>query len=148
MYQMHRIFCASPWEMEREQILFNNAVGKFNGEAMAKGVLFVPVALTNIRDKRPLQYTVDENIRECSYFVLLLGGDWGPVERNLRCDYELALECLADPALPMQDVVVLKKMKSASGASVAHDLPAPRATFYTPGEFADALNGLFAAWLE
>lgn len=144
---MHRIFCASPWEMEREQILFNDAVAGFNGAAMAKGVLFVPVALTNVRDKRPLQYTVDDNIQQCSYFVLLLAAEWGPVERNLRCDYELALECLADPTLPMQGVAFLKKVKPASEAPPADDLPEPRATFYTPAEFTECLNGLLTAWL-
>jgi hypothetical protein len=134
--------------MEREQILFSDAVGRFNeAEAMPKGVLFLPVALTNVRDKRPLQYTVDDNIRQCSYFVLLLATEWGPVERNLRCDYELALECLADPGLPMQDVVVLKKVKPASGTALTDDLPEPRATFFTPAEFTESLNGLLAAWL-
>jgi hypothetical protein len=145
---MHRIFCACPWEMEREQILFSDAVGRFNGAAMAKGVLFVPVVLTNVRDKRPLQYTVDENIQQCNYFVLLLATEWGPVERNLRCDYELALECVADPALPMQDVAVLKKVKPGSVPSGADDLPEPRATFLTPEEFTESLNGVLAAWLE
>jgi hypothetical protein len=148
MYRMERIFCASPWEMEREQSLFHDAVGKFNEtEAMAKGVLFLPVIVTNFRDKRPMQGTVDDNIRQCSHFVLMLGNDWGPVERNFRRDYELALECVADPAMPMQDVAVLRKVKGGTDAATGGDLPEARATFYTAAECTECLNTLFRGWL-
>jgi hypothetical protein len=148
MYRMQRIFCATPWEMEPEQTLFHHAVGKFNEtEAMAKGILFVPVIVTNFRDKRPMQGTVDDNMRQCSYVVLMLGDEWGPVERNFRWDYELATECMADPEMPMQDIAVLRKVKPGASATTAGDLPKTRAMFYTAAECTECLNTLFRAWL-
>jgi hypothetical protein len=148
MYEMHRVFCATPWEMEGELRLFYDWIGQVNETVgMPKGVLFVPVSLTNIRDKRPMQYAVDENIGECRYFILALADDWGPVERNFRRDYHLALQCLADPALPMQDVVVLYK-KEPGGLPPAEGLPEPRATFSTREEFGACLDNLLRAWLE
>ncbi len=49
---------------------------------MPHGVLYVPVSLTSVGDKRPLQYAVDDNIRECRHYLVLLTEDWGPPERN------------------------------------------------------------------
>ena len=133
MYQMHRIFCATPWELEAERIRFHDLIGLFNETvAMPKGVLFVPVSLAGIRDKRPMQYAVDENIRQCRHYIQVLSEppeqpeSWGPVERNFRHDYNLALECAADPALPMQSVSLI-----------------PKGT----AEFDACVNGLFAEWL-
>jgi hypothetical protein len=148
MFQMHRIFCATPWELEAERNRFHDVIGNFNEmAAMRRGVLYVPVSLVNIRDKRPLQYAVDENIRDCRHYILLLSEDWGPVERNFRGDYHLALQCVADPALPMHSVAVLSK-KQLSGVPVAGGLPEPDATFSTLLEFDGCVNNLLAAWLE
>jgi len=94
---------------------------------------------------------VDENIRDCSYYILLLADDWGPVERNFRSDYELALECAADPALPMQSVAVLRKTlpgAMSSLAPVAPPLPEPHAAFSTIEEFDECVGGLLTGWLE
>jgi hypothetical protein len=134
--------------MEAERNVFYSVIGQFNeAAAMPEGILFVPVTLTNVRDKRPLQYAVDENIRDCSHYILLLADDWGPVERNFRNDYQLALGCLADPALPMRSVGVLYK-KQASGLPRAEGLPEPYATFSTLGEFDRCVSGLLSGVLE
>jgi hypothetical protein len=148
MFQMHRIFCATPWELEAERLRFCDLIGQFNETvAMGKGVLFVPVTLPSIRDKRPLQYAIDQNIQDCRYYILLLFEDWGPVERRFRNDYHLALQCIDDPASPMQIVVVLAK-KQPSGQPLADGLPRPRAIFATPAEFDECINALLAGWLE
>ena len=145
---MHRIFCATPWELEAERGRFHDLIGSFNETAaMPRAVLYVPVSLLNIRDKRPVQYAVDENIRDCSHYILLLTEDWGPVERNFRNDYRLALQCAADPAVPMRSVAVLRKQQ-LSGVPLAEGLPEPQATFSTLAEFDDCVNKLLAAWLE
>jgi len=145
---MHRIFCATPWELEEERNRFHNLIGNFNeATAMQKGILYVPVTLINIRDKRPLQYAVDENIRDCRHYLLLLSEDWGPVERNFRNDYHLALQCVSDPALPMYSVAVLAK-KQLSGAPLAEGLPQPSAVFSTLTEFDRCVNNLLPAWFE
>ena len=42
MYHMHRIYCATPWELEEERGTFYAAVGEFNAtHAMPRGVLYV-----------------------------------------------------------------------------------------------------------
>jgi hypothetical protein len=148
MFQMHRIFCATPWELEAELYRFYEVIGRFNETvAMQMGVLYVPVALTNVMDKRPQQYAVDQNIRDCRHYILLLSEDWGPVARNFKNDYQLALQCIDDPALPMQSVAVLAK-KQPSGQPLAEGLPEPRATFSTLAEFDECVTALLSGWLE
>jgi hypothetical protein len=147
MYRMHRVFCATPWELEGERAAYYDIIGGFNeNEAMRHGVLFVPVTLTNVRDKRPYQFDVEENIRACRHYILLLSDDWGPAERNFENDYHLALQCIADPALPMQSVAVLQK-RQLSGRPLAAGMPEPQAAFSTPAEFAECVNSLLSGWL-
>ncbi len=148
MYRMHRIFFATPWELEAERLRFYKVLGAFNEtSAMPQGILFVPVTLLNVRDKRPVQYEVDDNIRHCGYYILALSEDWGPVERNFKNDYHLALQCAAEPALPMQSVAILAK-RQASGDPLAPNIPAPAATFSTAPEFDACLHQLLSAYLE
>jgi hypothetical protein len=148
MFEMHRVYCANAWEMEGERILFYDRVGEINEAAlMPRGQLFVPVSLPGIRDKRPIQYTVDENIRDCSLCVFILVDDWGPEQRDFRHDYEVAMQCLADPALPMRDVALLRKISGAA-PSVAPGFPEPRATFSNMAEFGECVNRLLSAWAE
>jgi hypothetical protein len=148
MYRMHRVFCATPWELEGERRAFYDLIGEFNErEAMKHGTLFVPVSLNDIRDKRPHQFGVDENILACRYFILLAYQDWGPPERNFQNDYLLALQCAADPALPMQSVAVLQK-RQLSGQPLAPGMPEPDAAFTTRAEFAECLGGLISKWLQ
>lgn len=145
---MHRIFCATPWELEAERFRFCDLIGQFNETvAMGKGVLFVPVTLPGIRDKRPLQYAIDQNIGDCLHYILLVAGDWGPAERDFRNDYHLALQCVDDPASPMRSVAVLGK-KQASGQPLPEGLPQPLATFSTVAEFDECVNALLSGWLE
>jgi hypothetical protein len=146
MFQTHRIFCATPWELEAERYRFYDVIGRFNETAaMQNGVLYVPVTMNNVMDKRPLQYTVDQNVRECRHYILLLTRDWGPPERNFESEYQLALEAVDDPALPMRSVAVFAK---TSGRPLAAGLPEPRATFSTPAEFDDCILGVLSGWLE
>jgi hypothetical protein len=148
MFRMHRIFGATPWEMEAERSRFHDLIGQFNqAAAMPAGVLYVPVTLFSIRDKRPMQYAIDENIRDCRHYIQLLSEDWGPVERNFRNDYHLALQCVDDPQLPMHSVAALSK-KQPSGAPLGEGLPEPRATFSTLTEFDCCVNNLLSGWLE
>jgi hypothetical protein len=152
MFQMQRVFCATPWEMEAERMRFHDVIGRVNETAaMPVGSLYVPVTLVNVRDKRPMQYVVDENIRDCSYYIVLLADDWGPVERNFRSDYHFALECAADSTLPMQSVAVLRKNMRGAVASLVTsggNLPEPQASFFTIEEFDECVGGLLTGWLE
>jgi len=148
MFQTHRIFCATPWELEAERYRFYDVVGLFNETvAMQKGILFVPVTLTNVMDKRPLQYMIDQNICDCRHYLLLLSEGWGPEARNFRNDYHLAVQCVDDHALPMHSVAVLAK-KQPSGQRPVEGLPEPQATFSTPAEFDACVTDLLSGWLE
>jgi hypothetical protein len=148
MFQMHRIFCATPWELETERHRFYDVVSRFNETVgMQRGVLYVPVTLTNVMDKRPMQYAVDQNIRDCRHYILLLWEDWGPTARSFRNDYHMALQCRDDPALPMESVAVFAKTQP-SGQPLAEGLPEPRATFSTLAEFDECVTALMSDWLE
>lgn len=108
-WQMHRIFCATAPDLEAERLAFYDAVAAFNEtHAMPQNVLFVPVSITpNMIDKRFFQPVIDDNIRNCSYYVLISDGGWGAPERNFEQDFALAQACVTDPALPMREVATL-----------------------------------------
>jgi hypothetical protein len=152
MYRMHRIFCATAWETEGERRTFQEALGQFNEtHGIPAGTLYVPVSLMNIHDKRPHQYTVEENIRECRHYILAPGDNWGPPERNFEPDYQLALACAADGGLPMQQAVVLLRTQpdgspppfatTLDSAGVAYTL------FNGMDDFRQALLSMLTAWL-
>jgi len=152
MYRMHRIFCATAWETEGERRAFYDILGKFNEvHGIPAGTLYVPVSLVNISDKRPYQYTVDENIRECRYYVLVPGDDWGPPARAFERDYRLAVACAADPALPMQATAILLRTQpdgtSSPFAEALDSLSLAYTPFTTPANFEAALLILLAGWL-
>jgi hypothetical protein len=146
---MPRVFLATPWELEGERLQFCDIVSKFCEEtSMAKGVLYVPVSLNPAPDKRPIQYAVEENIRACRHYILVLAEDWGPKERNFRKDYHLALDCAADPACPMRTVTVLAKRESWQDApELAAGMPKPDAVFSTAAEFRGVIAELLRNWL-
>lgn len=152
MYRLHRIFCATAWETEGERRAFHDTLGQFNeSQGIPAGTLYVPVSLVNNHDKRPYQYTVEENIRECRYYILVPADNWGPPERALERDYRLALACAADPALPMQQaVLLLRTQPDGSPSPFAATLDAaglPYTAFTTIEDFQQALLGILPAWL-
>jgi hypothetical protein len=112
MYRFLRVFCATAWELEGERRVFYDLIGEFNEQhAMKHGLLYVPVSITNTPDKRPYQYTIDENIRDCRHYILAIDEDWGPKERNFERDYRLALECQASPSLPLKGTAILLRTR-------------------------------------
>lgn len=132
--------------MEAERSCFYDVIGQFNeAHSMASGILYVPVSLVNVRDKRPVQYVVDENIRDSRHFILLLSENWGPIERNFENDYLLARECAADPALPMHEVALLRRIER-SGRPLADGIPEPDAAFATMDEFKECIRSLLERW--
>jgi hypothetical protein len=153
MYRMHRVFCATSWDLEGERQAFYEALGKFNeSAAMDRGVLYIPVSLVNVRDKRPYQYVVDENIRDCRHYIAALSDNWGPVERNFRKDYRLALTCARDPALPMQGVALLLRVEPEDPppafAAELQGAGISPVVFSDVSSFTALVNQLLAGWLE
>jgi hypothetical protein len=112
MPRFERVFCATSWELEKERRAFHTILADVNEKhAMPAGFLYVPVSLANIRDKRPIQYTIDQNIEDATHYILALDADWGPLERNFERDYYFALECRADAARPMRNVEFLLRAR-------------------------------------
>lgn len=148
MYQMHRVFCATPWELEAERFEFYAIIGRFNEAlAMARGILFVPVSVIATQDKRRLQYDIDENVRQCSYFILLLEDSWGPVERTFQRDYRLALQLMEAPDAPMTAVACLQKNQSPVPQQF-EGMSSPDGVFATVSEFDAKLTGILSRWLD
>jgi hypothetical protein len=153
-YDMHRIFCATPFELEDERNAFHAAIADFNSsEAMSRGVLFVTVSLVPaMADKRPFQAAVNENIRSSRYYVQILEESWGPPQRNMERDYALAAQLAADSGSKLRETVVLFKkpllphrvepdlmeMKRAMGA----------VEFTSVEELKMRLRELLSKWLE
>jgi hypothetical protein len=151
MYRMLRVFCATSWELEAERGLFYEVVGQFNeSQAMPSGVLYVPVSLTNIRDKRPYQYVVEENLRDSRHYILAVSDGWGPPERNFEDDYRLAVEYSLNPALPMRGIEIVMRQRTGAPSPFAAELSAAG---LNPRRFADAvefrreIGQLLAGWL-
>jgi hypothetical protein len=147
MYKMLRVFCATAWELEGERRAFQDAIGEFNEtEAMKRGLLYVPVSLTNIRDKRPWQYEVEENIGACrAYLLVLAGGAWGPPERNFERDLSLAAQQSANTDFPMRDVALLYREPCSPPE------PVPSGVMISPfsdtGDFVRQFREMMSAWL-
>ena len=152
MYRMLRVFCATAWELEGERRAFYDLLGGVNEKlAMQQDVLYVPVSLTNTPDKRPYQYTVDENIRACRHYILAVDEDWGPKERNFERDYRLALKCREDASLPMSQVAILvRNLPDGSAPAFVETLRTAgfeSALFSTPEEFVELVRAMLASWL-
>jgi len=152
MHRLHRVFCATPWELEAERHGFYDAVGQFNdAEGLRAETLYVPVSLANIHDKRPYQYTIDENIRACRHYILALSEDWGPPECNFERDYRLAAECRDNPSLPMREIrVLLRNRPDGKPSSLTTSLTAagvPSRAFTSIEEFQKIVRSLLAEWL-
>lgn len=148
---MHRVFCATAWELEGERRAFYDVVGQVNeAEGMPRGVLWAPVSFPNVRDKRPYQFAIEENIRESRHYVLALSDGWGPPERDFRRDYRLALECRDDPALPMQSVTLLLRREPGVASPFAAELAAAGTAaveFTGMDDFQRKVRGLLSEWL-
>lgn len=147
-YLMHRVFYAATDHLEAECEAFYQVLGDFNEkEAMPHGILFVPVSLLpTMTDKRPFQAAIDDNIRSCRYYVLVLDSNWGSPQRSFTHDCELAIQCAANPALPMQEVVLLLKK---SPAGIPGDLPDIEALkFSTLEEYKQHWRLMLDKWLR
>jgi hypothetical protein len=152
MYRMLRVFCGTSWELEGERRSFYDIAGSFNEQkAMPRGILYVPVSLTNVRDKRPMQYVVEENIQDSFGYLLALSGDWGPTERHFERDFRLALECQRNPSLPMRHVALMLRRSPASPPGFLTDLEKLGVSpilFEDIAGFGRQAAGLFSSWLD
>src|ERR1043165_6832654 len=101
----YRVFISSPPGLESERQAVHDALVKFNqDQAISHGVLFVPVGweLTPGGATRP-QGLINEDVRECDYFMLLLCDRWRAktseavgTRKDSEEEFELAVDCLRD----------------------------------------------------
>ena len=145
-YSMHRIFCATPGNLEDERQAFYSVVGCFNeNEAMKHDILFVPVSIVpNMVDLNLFQNVIDENVRSCRYYIQVLGDTWGAFPRNFERYFELAKTCAAAADLPMREVAALiKPLPARLTAEGARSLE-----FHDLESYRLHLRALLSGWLE
>ena len=107
---MYRVFCSTPAILEEERRAFHDQIGNFNEDGgLAAGILFIPVTLRGDAAVGGVRAAVHQNVRDADFYVQILGHSWGSSEAGLDDLFELALDCLADPALPMRRIAVLLK---------------------------------------
>jgi hypothetical protein len=121
-YQYYRVFCSSPGDLEPERRIFEDAVAELNEtELIPQGVLFVPVSvIPNIVNLRFYQPVIEQNLRDCTFFVQLLGNTWGAPPRDFEWIYSLACGMQRAPDALLREVAVfVKSTTPAVEASVS-----------------------------
>ena len=115
----YRVFIASPGGLDAERREFRRILQKINDQdANDRGVQFTPVGWEHTLSGhgRP-QALINEDIRSCDYFVLVLHTKWGtppgdPGDKyssGTEEEFECAKKFLADRDLHMRQIVVLFK---------------------------------------
>lgn len=151
-YQMQRVFCATPGDLESERHIFYAVVGEVNETVgTPRGALLVPISVeARMVNKAAFQPAVDENVRACRFYVQVLADTWGPPKRNFRREWDLARECCAGVAvffkrLPPEaavepDVAALKTELATDGAVRIFE-------YSGADDFKDQLRPLLSGWL-
>lgn len=112
------VFIASPGGLQNERSAFREVIDRVNFDhAHQIGITFVPCGweYTSSGVGRP-QELINTQVRESDYLVVVLWDKWGrppggdsEFTSGTEEEYNVALECLGDPNLPMRDIVVLFK---------------------------------------
>lgn len=116
----YKVFIASPRGLQAEREAFRKALAEQNeADALHRGCMFLPIGweLTLGGVGRP-QELINEDVRRCDYFVLMLWDRWGsPTDKEPGAKYSsgteeefhVAMECFNDDSHPMRQIVVLFK---------------------------------------
>jgi len=118
----YRIFIASPSGLDSERKSFDSEIDQYNrNEAIPRDVFFQTIGWEQVSPGmgRP-QSLINEELKECDFFVLLLYNRWGsnPGENLHRAssgteeEYYVALECYHDKQFPMRDLACFFKSLS------------------------------------
>jgi tetratricopeptide (TPR) repeat protein len=115
----YRIFIASPRGLDAERKCFHDLIADYNRtEAIHRGIHFVPVAWEDtLETKGRPQELINKDLQACDYFVFLLWDRWGSKPTRWRGrftagieeEFNIAKDALADPRLPMKQMVLLFK---------------------------------------
>jgi tetratricopeptide (TPR) repeat protein len=114
----YRVFIASPGGLDEERRAFRDTLAEYNAsEAFYDDVQFFPVGWedTLAGVGRP-QALINEDVRKCDFFVLLLWDRWGSdpgggsvYTSGTEEEFNIALECRREDSQPMRQIVVLFK---------------------------------------
>jgi hypothetical protein len=106
-YQIHRVFCSTPGDLEELRRDFDHQTGAVNEEVgMPQQILLAPVSCRPATGTGFFNAEIRDNIRQCSFFIQVLGDSWGPPAAKFERAFELAMACLGDPGLPMREVAL------------------------------------------
>ena len=119
----YRIFIATPGGLDDERKAFRDATLEFNETmAISRGVHFIPVGWEEtIGGDRRAQSLINDEVKECDYFVMALADRWGspttpgrnPEFRSgTQEEYFVSQECLESDDHPMRHRVVFFKQLS------------------------------------
>jgi hypothetical protein len=108
-FDMYRVYLSTPGDLVREQDACRAAISQVNAaEAMPLKILLVSVGLRDDGQIAAFRSAVNENVRQCAYFIQVFEDDWGPNHLYRKLLY-LAEDCKQDESLPMRDVIVCLK---------------------------------------
>jgi len=114
----YRVFLASPGGLQEERKAFRREFEVFNERvALPRGVIFEAIGWEDTLggSGRP-QEIINEELRTCDYFVMLLWDRWGSLPdadgkftSGTEEEFHVAQECLADVDRPMRQIAIFFK---------------------------------------
>ena len=116
----YKVFIASPGGLETEREAFRATLANHSeADAFHRGCIFWPIGWEKTLggEGRP-QERINDEVRECDYFVLVLWDRWGsPTDKPDKAKYSsgseeefrVAMACLENPERPMRQTLVLFK---------------------------------------
>ncbi len=114
----YRVFIASPGGLEKEREAFRDVISEYDqADGIPRGAYFCPVGWEfTLRGVGRAQEKINEEVRKCDYFVLLLWDRWGSptgsekkYSSGTEEEYTVALECYHNINKPMREIVVFFK---------------------------------------
>lgn len=113
----YRVFIASPGGLAPERQAFRDAIASYNEmDAISRDVMFIPVAWEQTLPGmgRP-QSLINEDLKDCDYFVLTLWDRWGSPSGDERYtsatseEYSIAHQCWKDPSHCLREIAAFFK---------------------------------------
>jgi tetratricopeptide (TPR) repeat protein len=114
----YKIFVASPGGLEDERKVFRDVINSYNDtEAIPRGAHFVPVGWEiTLRGVGRAQEKINDEVRQCDFFVLLLWDRWGTPTGSSKHhtsgteeEYDVAWDCYNDSKRAMREIIVFFK---------------------------------------
>jgi Tfp pilus assembly protein PilF len=167
----YRVFIASPGGLDDEREHFRAVIQNYNEqEAIERGVIFLPIGweMTLGGVGRP-QQTINEDVRRCDYFVMLLWDRWGSPTAGEGAEFssgsaeEYSVACACHESGTMRQIVVLFKdvdperrrdpgLELANVLSFKQRLEEEKTfmyeTFDEPGAFRERLRRHLSRWVR